>query len=208
METGNNIIEEFRKNLQKIEDDTNMLFPCKEWSKHAVEGYFLAIENDGRIGNDVWAKRWGYVGHGELHLWWQPKTFWQALGYEVYLNIDLKKRLTIRARKHNGEETKGDILWSLLKLAKKTAPLVDGIKVNKPARFINPAKTTTAKTINFAVISFENNSDKHLSTKEDGTIDFDATVERLQKAMQLVEEMCKGEKKKANKIAIKPLATG
>ncbi len=189
-------------------DYENFVEYCENHEGKPYQGYFNALENEPRLGGADYFKKWEYLAarpHGRQVFWGHPKPCWQALGCKIYLQIDEqhlrkdnrkdnRKGLAIRARDLAGDAVKVDKLQALFESAQNCAPLIGGIKVTQPTLF------KSAITSNVATLSFAGASDQYLATDKDDIIDFDATVQRLVDAMQLVQKMCQDQRQ--DKLAV------
>ncbi len=200
-DTGNTIVEEFRRHLQRWQKDTAAFRhdPHRSWGWRAKQGYYLALgewlrehhKNDAVDGKCT--ANWGYISNpsgGFLGFWWHWRPL-PSLGCELYLQIEDALRLQIRARAakdENGERIKvhKGLLYAALGAIKTCAdqPRFDGLYIRKSGRYRGGNYATVAD------ITFEAEASTYLAVTEEGTLDMPATQRRLLRAMELVDAVC------------------
>lgn len=198
--TGSDIIEEFRIHLQRLEDDTKSFKESKlvalddqgnsedGWSWHAHEGYFMHLEK--KLDWDE--KGWGYTpnpsgGHLEFYSGAQCCSHMGEPQPHLALQVIYNKGLFIRiVRLGDWEKVYAHFLYPFFeKIAKcAEAERFDGLHVRKPSRFGSGASA------NVAQIYFESDGDDYRATNQDGKIDLDSTVNRLDQAMEFLRYIC------------------
>lgn len=198
--TGSDIIEEFRIHLQRLEDDTKSFKESKlvvlddhgnsedGWSWHAHEGYFMYLEQ--KLDWD--GKGWGYTanpagGHLEFYSGSQCCSRMDDPQPHLALQVIYNKGLYIRIVKLGDyEKVNAHFLYPFFEKIEKCAEAerFDGLHVRKPFRF------GTGASANVAQIYFEGEVDDYRATNREGKIDLDATVNRLNQAMEFLRYIC------------------
>lgn len=198
--TGSDIIEEFRIHLQRLQDDTNSFKKSKlvalddhgnsedGWSWHAHQGYFMHLERKLNWGE----KGWGYTpnpagGHLEFYSGSQCCKHMGDPQPVLALQVIYNKGLFIRIVKLGDyEKVYAHFLYPMFeKIAEcAKAERFDGLHVRKPSRF------GTGASANVAQICFEDEVDDYRATNREGKIDLNATVNRLDQAMEFLRYIC------------------
>ena len=190
--TGNTIIEEFRRHLKQWERETQSYksVPHGKWCWKAIQGYYMALEE--QLGNkeDI---GWIYVSNpsgGFLAFWWARWSCpggWKNDSLLLFLQIESGTRLTIRARACDGDNKPKvdsklmyEVLMALEKFAKQER--FSAITVDKAGRFRG------GETAAVAQISFDGR-EGYLAEDDQGNLDMETTLERLKLVMELVDEV-------------------
>ena len=191
-DTGNDIINEFRQHLQRLEDKTNSFSDLRvtDWSWEGHKGYFGKLETKIKA-DELW---WGYASNpagGSLIFYWNNKN-WRNRMQECnpFLQIDHLAGFFVRVWKKGGEKVYSDTLWKVLEKTEACAESIAGIHVKKPKRF-GAGYAANAAQIYFDGDDLNSGGGYYIATKDDGTIDLNATAARIKKAEQLLDSICK-----------------
>ncbi len=194
-ETGNTIVENFRRHLRAIQAETDSYLhePCGDWSWRAVQGYYAALTDwldalpDRRNGeNDP---GWHYVPNpsgGFTGFWWH----WcecKALRCNIYLQIEDACCLKIRAGDVRNEAGKSvridsDRLWQVFEAVQAAG---------EDSRFasLRPRKAGVFRGGwggHVAELQFDGGEKTYIAASDADLIDMPATQDRLRLAMDFV----------------------
>lgn len=191
-DTSNSIIYEFRTHLQCWEDETQSFRANKvsEWKYSAHEGYYLYLENAlKKEGEACGNYGWCYTnnpGGGFLEFWWVPERKSTENLYRFGLQIRDCKTLFIRVteawEKDEQIRVAPDIRWQLYE---QIAQVADRFKENIKVTWSGRAGGYSAT---LAQVYFDENQN-FLVTGQDGKVDFDASIERMRRAIRFLEDV-------------------
>lgn len=191
--TDNTIIEEFRQHLQAWQNETESFAakPCEQWSWHAKEGYYMALEGwlRNRFGNESYVG-WRYVANaneGFLGFWW----YWASVASQrchLYLQIEDATRLHIRvcsAKDEEGNSIKAPagMMWAVFNAIEDAARRDEfkELRIEKSGRFKGGSTAAVAD------VSFDKDKGSYLAVDARGLLDFDTTKRHLLLATRLVD---------------------
>ena len=189
-DVSDTIIENFRRHLQRWEDETYGFSssPIGEWDWHSIQGLYMELESRmSRYKDDGWKfSLWGYT-HNQTGGFQFYAFAWNTIKVDVfdvsvYLQIEDAKRLTLRLGHWNGYRIRSNLMYKVLHIARDVSGKTGSMNVRKAGRFRG------GKSAAVAEIAFGSNNE-YLLRKENGAIDIDATVGRLDQARALVKEI-------------------
>ena len=190
---SNTIFDNFREYLQNREDVTNSYInvPFYQWDENGcmwmrIEGFYSELENRMTAAQDLDWDWWGWdyaynpaggilwFAFGEINLPGNLQNF------QAYLQIEDARRLTLRV---TGEErVTAPLMYEVLERLARIAEEVDGVEISKAGRFSGGNSAAVAE------ITF-NGEEIYLALTAEGIVDMDATMERLNSAMELVQNL-------------------
>ena len=191
-DTGDEIIDQFRLHLEAWESATEGFrrTPVEEWDAAAYEGYYFALESALENAFKGHTGGWNRVENAAGGFWglWTCYHSNEEDNCTLYLQIQDGMDLFMRcgdAWNSDGKQVpvSRELRLHLFEKAKQCASQFAGMQVVH-------ARGREGKSSNFAKISFDN-ADTYMAFQEGGKLDFDATVERMKKAGELVAASCK-----------------
>ena len=195
-DTGDTIVDNFRAHLQVWENETINYRdePFSKWGDKCVEGFYMELENrmaKERKWNDL---GWEYVNNpreGFYCCYFTENTI-ALKPHEVtmYLQIEQIKdatRLTVRCSERRGPGVRAPFMYEVLELLKSKAQFeskdgqTDDITIIKAGRFRGGASAAVAE------VTF-GDENSYIALKDDGIVDMDATMQRLDRVREFVRE--------------------
>ncbi|MDA7972070.1 MAG: PD-(D/E)XK nuclease family protein [Gammaproteobacteria bacterium] len=184
--TGIRFINDFRLHLQKMEDATqNFLgIPVDKWDWNEYEGYYIALENT--QGMDC--NGWGSVSRAGTHAFWTSgHENTKRVKCGVYLQIDPDHSVSIRcaARPADGKTKVTPALREyMFGKAETRLSKFRGMRLEWWGK--------VGKTAGIAKVHFiPKKGGAYMVLNGNGTVNFPRTVNRLKKAVRLVEAVSK-----------------
>lgn len=201
---GDTIIDNFKRYLQKWEDETNgyLEHSVSKWSEDwkRYEGFYMELEK--RMhgdSNQQWGEEfWEYVsnpsggllsfafGHAELYVKHEK--------VKMYLQIECpaegQTRLTLRIGIRDNsqvEKIDSNLMWKTFELLKKHKEGIErlsDLNISKAGRYRGGSSGAVAK------FTFDD-EENYLALKNDGILDLDSTMERLGRLRDFVYEVSK-----------------
>ena len=186
--TGDTIVDNFRAHLQDWENETNSYrhLPPSEWKWGAMEGFYTELQNrmekvDMRDCGD-----WGYAPNpaGGIRWFYFAENTMARKPHEVtmYLQIENATRLTVRLVERRGAGIRAPLMYKALELLKDDARQADDIRIKKAGRFRGGASAAVA------AVTF-GDGESYLALTDEGTVDMDATVRRLDRTREFVSKV-------------------
>jgi len=195
-ESGNTIVEDFRRHLQRLESDTlsYMVKEPAEWNWRAVEGYYLHLEDRLPKSNP----KWGYVSNpsgGFIALWLHVLQV-ESMGCNLYLQIHQGVRLTVRASSRGNGKVSSKQQWRVYEACRATADQgrIPGLQVSKFGRYgggrsaaIADVEFINKDASHIAMTPDGRKATGYIAMTPDGSPDLDSTVERVGQAVTFLE---------------------
>ena len=190
---GNTIFDNFREYLQNREDVTNSYInvPFYQWDENGcmwmrIEGFYSELENRMTAAQNLDWRCWGWDYASNP----AGGNCWFAFGvinlpgdlrnFQAYLQIEDASRLTLRVT--GGERVRAPLMYIVLERLTYIAEELDGVEIMKAGRF-NGGKSAAVAEITF------NGEENYLALTDEGIVDMVTTMERLNSAMELVQNL-------------------
>jgi len=167
----NAIIADFHKKMTWLDTSINAYenLPLEKWRWYQWQGFYTNLQNNINAN-------WEYVANasgGFLGLWWHWKYFnLNGKEFEFYLQLEQDKfvcKLYVYEEK-NRREIRDLYRKILFEQAKKQS--IDIVKFGRIGKYMGVAKLASEYRI----------------TNNEGTLDFDKTIEKLNEMMKLIDE--------------------
>lgn len=176
-DTGDTIIDNFRRHLQDLEDATNGYRDLRaaDWDDRQIEGFYVELEN--RMSNEPeWKTGWSRVNNARggfcCFTFGDQQLKRETYEVTIYCQIEDAKRLTVRLGEWTGPGIDGPRMHEILELLQGKARDTGSIEVKKAGRFRGGASAAVAE------LTFDN-EDNYLKLTDTGVVDVDATMQRL-----------------------------